>query len=119
MASQLTNPPNTAIGVPLQQAISNLQMGMGGLGGSAAGGSLLPGPAQAGLQSRSQLGLPDRSSYFAPFLPSPQQAAAAGAIPGISPVAGTTAAQKNLSAAEKAGNKKKVAKIEQRHPELG
>jgi hypothetical protein len=74
---QMTTPPNTAIATPLQQAISNLQSG--GRGSMPGGLGNLP---NNGLQTREQLGLPDRRSYF-PGLPTTDEAAALGAFPGI------------------------------------
>lgn len=74
---QMTQPPNTAIAVPLQQAISNLQSG--GKGSMPGGLANLP---NGGLQSREQLGLPDRSSYF-PGNIGFDEAAALGAFPGV------------------------------------
>lgn len=59
MMGQLAQPPETAIAAPLQQAISNLQSG--GRGALPGGMANLP---NGGLQSREQLGLPARSSYF-------------------------------------------------------
>lgn len=99
LLGQLVNQPDTAISVPLQQAISNAQgglpqmrqnLGMGGglinqLTGQGVGGGQLsanhPG-GQQGLQTREQLGLPDRSSYFT-YLPSPEEVAALGAVPSV------------------------------------
>lgn len=74
---QQVQPPNTAISVPMQQAISNLQSG--GRGALPGGMSNLP---NAGLQSRQQLGLPDRSSYF-PGTPTFNEAAALGMFPPL------------------------------------
>jgi len=94
LVGQMAEPPETPISTPLQQAISNLQggniAGQFGLGGGMAerlasrgtpgasgtgGGGFAPGAflpsaegGQQGLQSREQLGLPDRESYF-PFMP--------------------------------------------------
>lgn len=107
LLGQLANPPNTAISTPLQQAISNAQggfptmrqnFGLGGglvnqLTGQGVGagpqgnvlGNLLPsslGGQGWGMQSREQLGLPDRRSYFT-FLPTPEQLQTAGAVPPI------------------------------------
>ncbi len=110
LIGQLVNPPETPIGVPLQQAVSNLQggfptlmsnFGLGGgladrLGGgpppTAAGaapgsgaGSLLPTSIsglgqQFGLQSREQLGIPPRESQFS-FLPNADEIAKIGLAP--------------------------------------
>jgi hypothetical protein len=54
----------------------------GGAGGGFAPGSFSPSAAggQQGLQSRADLGLPDRSSYFT-FMPSPQDIANIGLAP--------------------------------------
>jgi len=106
MIGQMAKPPETAISTPMQQAVSSYQQMMPGLQ-QAASGSLaarLSGPApgsgvtgtgsggasqdwtpaaganQAGLQTREQLGLPDRSSYFT-FMPSAQQVADIGLAP--------------------------------------
>jgi hypothetical protein len=106
LIGQMANPPDTAIATPLQQAVSNLQSGnvgrefglggsmadrlagrdpgtsTGGAGGGFAPGSFLPSAegGQQGLQSRAQLGLPERSSYFT-FMPSPQDIANIGLAP--------------------------------------
>ena len=115
MLGQMVNPPDTAISVPLQQAVSNLQsgdpgraFGVGGSmvnrlagrtdatgagGGGDAGspgtagagfapGSFLPSASggQQGLQTREQLGLPERSSYFT-FMPKPEDIANIGLSP--------------------------------------
>src|SRR5262249_54718052 len=110
MLGQMVNPPDTAISVALQQAVSNLQSGqysdLGGSmvdrlagrtgggssgspsadsgtpGGGFAPGSFLPNApgGQQGLQTREQLGLPDRSSYFT-FMPSPDDIAKIGLSP--------------------------------------
>ena len=119
MLGQMVNPPDTAISVPLQQAVSNLQsgdpgraFGIGGSmvnrlagttgatgatgaggGGADAGspgtagagfapGSFLPSASggQQGLQTREQLGLPERSSYFT-FMPKPEDIANIGLSP--------------------------------------
>jgi len=95
LLGQLVKPPETAISNPMQQAISNLQSGAPerafGLGGGLASrlsGGAVPGTisgsspgfapgsfaanapgGQQGLQSREQLGLPDRSSYMGDFMP--------------------------------------------------
>jgi len=106
MVGQLVRPPETAISTPMQQAVTSYQQMMPGLQ-QAASGSLAArlsqpapgsgisgaGPAgasqdwtpgagasQAGLQTREQLGLPDRSSYFT-FLPTAQQVADIGLAP--------------------------------------
>lgn len=108
---QLAQPPQTAISVPQQQGISNLQAGLPatmanfGIGsslaerlggrpitpvqtsmGTAQPGAMLPGGAgggapQFGLQSRQQLGIPDRESYF-PFTPSAADVEALG-LPSV------------------------------------
>lgn len=63
LLGQAAKPPNTAISVPMQQAISGLQ-------GMQIGPHVAPGTGsgagmgnQWGMQSREQLGLPDRASY--------------------------------------------------------
>jgi hypothetical protein len=103
LLGQMVRPPETAISVPLQQAVSNLQSGnfkVGGSmvdrlaakdltgvpGGSAStgfpAGSLLPSAAggQQGLQTREQLGLPSRESYFT-FMPKPEDIEKIGLSP--------------------------------------
>lgn len=96
MVDQMVNPPNTAVSVPQQQALSSLQAmfpmlqgqasGQIGLAGALSGrgvpGAGMPnfgqanylptGQPQFGLQSREQMGLPDRSSYF-PNMPTNEQ----------------------------------------------
>src|SRR5205823_10672159 len=67
-AGTLAKPPNTAISVPTQQALSALQgggMGMANAYGIGGGGQGQTG----GLQARAPMGLPDRSSYFGDFVP--------------------------------------------------
>jgi hypothetical protein len=113
LIGQMANPPNTAISVPLQQAVSNLQSGdvgrqfgiggsmaerlsgrggptggtggaddTGGAGAGFAPGSFSPSAAggQQGLQTRAQLGLPDRSTYET-FMPGPEDIAKIGLAP--------------------------------------
>src|SRR5262245_19958293 len=109
LIGQMAEPPETAISTPLQQAISNLQSGDvgrayglgGGIasrlsgqvdsgstvpgGGTAPGfrpGSFLPGAegGQQGLQTREQLGLPARESYF-PLTPTKEDIEAIGLKP--------------------------------------
>lgn len=97
LLGQLAKPPETAISVPLQQAISNQQAGLPamraqfGLGGGlvnqltgqgVGGGTMTPGPNQTGLQSRAQLGLPDRRDYMT-FIPTADELAALGAVPPV------------------------------------
>lgn len=104
---QMTQPPETAISTPLQQAVSNLQSG--GRGALPGGFANLP---NNGMQTRAQLGLPDRKSYF-PGTPSFDEAAALGAFPGLASDKGT------VRAARKLGNP--ITKRERRegsHPEL-
>ena len=83
---QLAQPPETAISVPLQQAVSQLQAGgpSGSLIGRLTGGGMAgqePGN-QWGLQTREELGLPARQSYF-PFVPTAEQVAGMGLLPNI------------------------------------
>src|SRR5262245_5012625 len=110
LIGQMAEPPETAISTPLQQAISNLQSGdvgrafglgggiasrlsgqvdtgpsMGSPGATAPGfrpGSFLPGAegGQQGLQTREQLGLPSRESYF-PLTPTKEDIEAIGMKP--------------------------------------
>jgi hypothetical protein len=95
LIGQMAAPPETAISAPLQQAVSNLQSGkydvpigmaarLGGAGTDTgfAAGSLLPSAAggQQGLQTREQLGLPSRESYFT-FMPRPEDIANIGLSP--------------------------------------
>ena len=85
LLGQMVEPPETAISVPQQQALSNLQGGFGQLArsfGVGGGGPMLPGANQWGLQSREQMGLPSRRSYFT-FLPTKEQVAQLGAVPPI------------------------------------
>jgi hypothetical protein len=124
LIGQAVNPPNTAISVPQQQAATLGQAGPFGSAnylGIGANQSLAPGPNQAGLQSRAQLGLPDRSSYFS-FLPTAQQVASLGMLPPLNPAKGTAKGQKQLAKLE--GKKKqtparvaKEADIRKRNPE--
>lgn len=139
LLGQLVNPPNTAIAAPLQQAVSNAQAGLPqmrqnfGLGGGlinqltghgVGGGALAAGPNQQGLQSREQLGLPDRSSYFT-FVPSAEEVAALGAVP---PVMDTPSNRKIDKLQERIDRRqakgkqtgqaeKKLAKLQSRQPE--
>jgi hypothetical protein len=88
MLGQLTNPPDTAISVPQQQATTLAQAGPFGAAdylGVDATKSLAPGPNQAGLQTRAQLGLPERSSYMGPFAPTAADVASLGLVPPIGP----------------------------------
>src|SRR5262245_9906426 len=110
LIGQMAEPPETPISTPLQQAISNLQSGdvgrayglgggiasrlsgqvddrpsTGSAGGGAPGfrpGSFLPGAegGQQGLQTREQLGLPSRESYF-PLTPTKEDIEAIGMRP--------------------------------------
>jgi hypothetical protein len=126
LLGQMAQPPNTAISVPTQQGISALQAMLPAMmqrsGGSIAGGltagppnmggSYLPGPGQAGLQTREQLGLPDRQSYF-PFGATPDQLKQVG-IPALAPAAG----QKNVANRYAKAGPKKKAQIKKRHPEF-
>src|SRR5215813_7559543 len=85
LMGQLVNPPETAISVPQQQAATLAQAGPLGAAdylGIGATQSLLPGPRQAGLQTREQLGLPPRSSYFTD-MPTNEQVAALGMLPPL------------------------------------
>lgn len=98
LIGQLVEPPETAVAAPLQQAVSNLQGGFGtmrsnfGMGGGLAdqlagrggGGAMLPGENQWGLQTREQLGLPDRKDYFE-FVPSADEVRSLGALPNVRP----------------------------------
>jgi hypothetical protein len=97
LIGQMARPPETAISVPLQQAVSQMQSGkydvpigmarrLGGAantGGSTfAPGSFLPNApgGQQGLQTREQLGLPPREDYFT-FMPRPEDIANLGLAP--------------------------------------
>lgn len=131
LIGQMAEPPETAISTPLQQAMSNLQSGdpsrafglgggfgdriarqsMGSSGTGAAGftpGSFLPGAegGQQGLQSREQLGLPDRESYF-PFSPTADEIQAIG----IPPV--------RTGIKKKKESEKQIGKLEERIAERG
>lgn len=106
---QMTQPPETALAVPLQQAVSHLQNG-GGLAGRLS----QPAMGQTGgLQTREQLGLPDRKTYF-PGVPTFDEAAALGAFPGI------PANKKTARVQQKLGDEitPKKAQAQARHPEL-
>jgi len=107
LLGQMVRPPDTAISVPLQQAVSNLQSGKFDVGGSmvdrlaakdlsgvpggssSQAGSFLPNApgGQQGLQTREQLGLPPRESYFT-FMPSAEDIAKIGLSPVRSSVQG-------------------------------
>lgn len=130
LMGQLSDAPETPISVPLQQAISNLQGGMGmmrdnfGLGGGLAnqltgegvgGGGMLPPALQAqrfggnpaqyqqtGLQSRADLGIPDRNDNMdrAGFIPTSEELQALGAVPAIRPSPSGKKAQKNIGRLE-------------------
>jgi hypothetical protein len=80
LTDQMVNPPNTAISVPTQQAISNLQGGFGGLSRAFGVGGTGTGQT-GGLQSREQMGLPDRASYF-PNMPTNEQITSLG-LPSV------------------------------------
>jgi hypothetical protein len=106
LIGQMARPPETAISVPLQQAISQMQSGkydvpigmarrLGGAPNTGAGfaaGSFLPNApgGQQGLQTREQLGLPARESYFT-FMPSPEDIANIGLSPIRSSIKGKDA----------------------------
>src|SRR5215469_11636785 len=110
LIGQAVNPPNTAISVPQQQAATLGQAGPFGAAdylGIGATKSLAPGPEQAGLQTRAQLGLPDRSSYFS-FLPTAQQVQSLGMLPPLAPAKATAKGQKRLATLE--GKKKQGPK---------
>jgi hypothetical protein len=94
---QMVKPPETAVSVPTQQAVSTMQgmaPAMQQAGGplasrlsapaptptGGAGATWTPGANQQGLQTREQLGLPARSSYFT-FMPSAEQVAQIGMAP--------------------------------------
>jgi hypothetical protein len=125
LIGQMAEPPETPISTPLQQAISNLQSGdVGrayGLGGGIAsrlsgapdtGGSTVPGGGtapgfkpgsflpgaeggQQGLQTREQLGLPPRESYF-PFTPTKADIEAIGMQPVRSQIKGKNELQAKI-----------------------
>src|SRR5262245_45060321 len=125
LIGQMAEPPETAISTPLQQAISNLQSGdvgrayglgggiasrlsgqatdtgsTGSAGGTAPGfrpGSFLPGAegGQQGLQTREQLGLPPRESYF-PFTPTKEDIEAIGVAPVRSQIKGKNVLQNRI-----------------------
>lgn len=143
LMGQLAAPPETPVSVPLQQAISNAQGGLpylrdqlglgGGLvnqltGDGVGGGSMLPphlqaqvhggNPAQyqqTGLQSREQLGLPDRTSNMdrAGFIPSAEDLQALGAVPAIHPSPSGRRLQKKIGTLE-AREEKLTDRIERR-----
>ena len=115
LTSQAVSPPNTAISVPFQQAVSEAQANMPRLNAQAAhglasgeaqaaannplssGAPMLPGAGQAGLQTRAQLGLPDRASYLGPLAPSLEEVRKAG----IADIRGGTAAEQKANAKAK------------------
>jgi len=110
LIGQMARPPETAISVPLQQAVSQMQSGkydvpigmarrLGGAPNTGAGyaaGSFLPNApgGQQGLQTREQLGLPSRESYFT-FMPSPEDIANIG----LSPIRSSVKGKDQLTAA--------------------
>jgi len=125
LIGQMAEPPETAVSTPLQQAISNLQSGdvgrayglgggiasrlsgqvddrpsTGSAGASAPGfrpGSFLPDAAggQQGLQTREQLGLPSRESYF-PLTPTKEDIEAIGMTPVRSQIKGKNVLQDRI-----------------------
>jgi hypothetical protein len=116
LIGQMARPPETAISVPLQQAISQHQAGkydvpigmarrLGGAANTGAGfpaGSFLPNApgGQQGLQSREQLGLPARESYFT-FMPSPEDIANIGLSPIRTSIKGKEKSLGTISKLEK------------------
>ena len=114
LLGQMVNPPNTAIAAPLQQSISNLQGGGQGMANAFGIGGQGLGTT-GGLQTREQLGLPDRSSYFT-FKPTAEQVAALGAVPGITPDIKT---KRELAKARSPKTKPdKKAALMAKHPEV-
>ena len=126
LLGQMVNPPDTAISTPLQQSISHLQSGglANRLSDGFAQGLAAPGQAQPwGMQSREQLGLPSRDSYFT-FKPTPEEVASLGAVPPISPSGGgmkKKAAFDRLSGDDSLNPKqqKRLDKLSAQHPEWG
>jgi hypothetical protein len=116
---QLVEPPETAISVPMQQAISQLQGGPMALA--------RPVGQTEGLQTREQLGLPPRRSYLT-FVPTAEEVAGLGAVPPIraAPATGKTQRLRARAEAAKAkGKPGKAARLEaeyqrrrRRSPEL-
>jgi hypothetical protein len=116
LIGQMARPPETAIPVPLQQAISQMQSGkydvpigmarrLGGAPNTGAGfaaGSFLPNApgGQQGLQTREQLGLPPREEYFT-FMPRPEDIAAIGLAPIRSSIKGKEKSEETISRLEK------------------
>jgi hypothetical protein len=116
LIGQMARPPETAISVPLQQAISQHQAGkydvpigmarrLGGAANTGAGfpaGSFLPNApgGQQGLQTREQLGLPPREEYFT-FMPRPEDIAAIGLSPIRSSIKGKEKSLGTISRLEK------------------
>jgi hypothetical protein len=116
LIGQMARPPETAISVPLQQALSQMQSGkydvpigmarrLGGAANTGAGfeaGSFLPNApgGQQGLQTREQLGLPPRESYFT-FMPSPEDIANIGLSPIRTSVKGKEKSLATISQLEK------------------
>lgn len=116
LIGQMAAPPETAISVPLQQAISQHQAGkydvpvgmarrLGGEANAGVGfpaGSFLPNApgGQQGLQSREQLGLPAREDYFT-FMPRPEDIANIGLSPIRTSIKGKDTLLKGISNLEK------------------
>jgi hypothetical protein len=112
LIGQMARPPETAISVPLQQAVSQMQSGKydvpigmarrlggeGNIGQGFAAGSFLPNApgGQQGLQTREQLGLPPREDYFT-FMPRPEDIAAIGLSPIRSSIKGKDTLNKAIT----------------------
>jgi hypothetical protein len=116
LIGQMARPPETAISVPLQQAISQMQSGkydvpigmarrLGGAANTGAGfapGSFLPNApgGQQGLQTREQLGLPPREDYFT-FMPRPEDIMNIGLAPIRTSIKGKEKSLGTISKLEK------------------
>lgn len=127
LIGQEAQPPETAISVPQQQATSLLQgmagspaaaplasrlSGSGGAAGFAPGSSFLPGAGQAGLQSRAQLGIPDRATNF-PFAPGADAIKDIG-IPPLKAAPGASKLEKKIEKADQAGKTGKADRLRAR-----
>lgn len=124
LIGQMVKPPNTAIAVPGQQATSLMQGFAGNpaassiasrLGGSpvGAGQSFTPGAGQAGLQTREQLGLPDRQTYF-PLTPTLDEIKDIGVPPIHRAGKESQRLTRKVAEAEKGGHHKRAARLRAR-----
>ena len=119
---QMAKPPETAISAPTQQAASLMQgFASQPMGGSLLGAGMRPNPVpgnfqptsqtgqpQAGLQSRQDLGLPDRSSYFQ-FMPSVDDISKLGLPPMRAGTPAQTKANKAIDRTQQRIDKRSAA----------